>query len=290
MDDVVQRRVPVDGTTMAVREAGTGDPIVLVHGNPTSSHLWRHVIPVLADHGRVLAPDLVGMGDSDKLVDQGPGSYDFDVQRVHLDALLQSLGVTERVVVVGHDWGGGLVLDWARRHAGAVRGVAFTEAVVRPRSWSEEDSDGQAFFRALRGPDGERMVLEDNVFVEEVLAHATRDLADADLEIYRRPWLHPGEDRRAMLAWPRAIPFDGEPADVHAVIAANAAWLETGPAPLLFVAAEPGAILTGDARTWCESLPGVTVATVSAGHFVPEDAGPDLAMVLRDWITTLDHG
>lgn len=273
---------------LAHREAGTGDAIVLLHGNPTSSHLWRAVLPVVARHGRAIAPDLLGMGDSPRLPDPGPGSYRFRDHRDALAAFLDAADIGDRVVLVGHDWGGALAFDWARRHPGRVRGLAFMETIVRPRRLADEDPDGQVFFTALRGPAGEDMVLRENVFVEQVLAGATRDLDPTDLEVYRAPFREPGEARRPMLAWAREIPFDGEPADVHAIVADYARWLAESSVPKLFVEADPGAIMTEELRAWCRDLPNVTVTTVGpSGHFVPEDAGTAVAAALDTWLAVL---
>ena len=273
---------------LAHHERGTGDPIVLLHGNPTSSHLWRHVLPTVAGHGRAIAPDLLGMGESPRVPDPGPGSYRFVDHRAALAALLDRLGVTERVVLIGHDWGGALAFDWAHRHPDVVRGIAFMETIPRPRHLSDETDEGQEFFTRLRGEEGEDMVLRDNVFVEQVLPNACRDLADVDLDTYREPYREPGESRRPTLAWAREIPFDGEPGDVHDIVAEYADWLATTPVPKLFVDAQPGAIMTDDLRAWCRELPAVTVTTVGpSGHFVPEDAGPAVAAALDAWLADL---
>ena len=279
---MVHGRVVVEGVELAYEEVGSGDPIVLLHGNPTSSYLWRNVLPALADLGRVIAPDLAGMGKS------GPApSYRFADHRRYLGGLLHSLDADERVVLVAHDWGGALAFDWAAAHPDAVRGIAYTETIVRPRSWAEESPDGQQFFRTLRSPEGERRVLDDNVFIEEILPMAVPGLTQADLAAYREPYREPGESRRPMLTWAREIPFDGEPADVAAAVGAYADWLAGSLVPKLFVVAEPGMILTGEARAFAESFANQTVVTVPAGHFVPEDAPAPLVAALRDWIPRL---
>lgn len=285
MTDV--RRVPVLDLRMAYREAGSGDPIVLLHGNPTSSYLWRRVIPHLAPLGRVIAPDLVGMGASDKLVDPGPGSYRFVEHRRYLDALLEVLDVLDRVVLVGHDWGGALLFDWARRHPGAVRGVAHMETIIGPRSWADEDEATRRFFGTLRSEEGERLVLEENRFVE-LLARATQGgMSDEDLEVYRRPYLEPGESRRPTLTWPREIPFDGEPADVHEIAVAYEEWMRASPVPKLLVRADPGAIVVGPVLDRARSWPNQREVTVRAGHFVPEDAGDEVGRAVADWLAGL---
>jgi haloalkane dehalogenase len=203
------------GRSMAFVNEGQGDPIVFLHGNPTSSYLWRNVIPHVLELGRCIAPDLIGMGDSEKLPDSGPTSYTFVEHRRYLDALLEGLGVKGRVTLVVHDWGSALGFDWAYRHQDAVRGIAYMEALVKPRSWSEIPSPFREFLQAVRSPAGEQMVLEHNFFVERILPGGMlRSLTEEERAHYRRPFAEPGESRRPTLTWPRQAPFDGEPADV----------------------------------------------------------------------------
>ena len=285
------RFAEVRGLRMAYREVGAEPPIVFLHGNPTSSYLWRNVLDPLARHGRCLAPDLIGMGDSDPLPDSGPGRYRFVEHREHLDALLAALGVAADVVIVGHDWGGVLGVDWARRHPGAVRGIAYLETLVAPVSWHGENTPDPALFGPLRTDAGEELVLRDNVFVEKVLPAGTqRALGDDEMAAYRAPYLEPGESRRPTLTWPREIPIDGQPADVAAVVTANAAWMATTPVPKLFVNGNPGALLTGPLRELCRRWPNQREVTVPGLHFLPEDAPREIAEALDDWITALSRG
>lgn len=278
------RRVRVLDAEMAYVEVGSGDPIVFLHGNPTSSYLWRNVIPHLSARGRCIAPDLIGMGDSGKLPGSWSGSYRFIEHRQFLDAFLEAIGVRERVTLVLHDWGSALGFDWARRHAGAVRGIAYMEAIVAPLTWAEWPADAVSLFQALRSPQGESLVLEDNVFVEQILpASILRKLAGDDMDAYRRPFLRPGEERRAMLTWPRELPIDGEPKDVVAVVADYAEFLSASPIPKLFVNAEPGAILVGRAREACRRWPNQTEVTVAGRHFVQEDSPDAIGRAIRDW-------
>jgi haloalkane dehalogenase len=267
--------------------SGEGTPIILLHGNPTSSYLWRQAIPVAARHGRAIAPDLLGMGSSPKADPPEPRAYRYVQHRRHLDALLEFLGVHEDVVLVGHDWGGVLAVDWARRHSDGVRGLVLTETMVAPRSLDDEDEGGRALFSALRSAAGEQMVLEDNIFIEEVLAGAAQRLSAVDLDVYRAPHREPGLSRLPMLVWAREIPFDGHPRDVHDILAENRAWLEATDTPVLFVSANPGAILVGPIRDWLRSLPNVKTVEVDAGHFVPEDAPADVAAALDNWLAGL---
>src|SRR6516162_5077595 len=243
-----KQRRGVLGREMAYVEVGQGDPIVLLHGNPTSSYLWRNVLPQLQPRGRCIAPDLIGMGDSDKLPKAGPGSYRFVEHRRHLDALLEILDVHERVTPVIHDWGSALGFDWANRHREAVKGIAFMEAIVAPQGRDHWDKIGmRSALEALRSKAGEEMVLQNNYFIEEILPNAVvRKLSVEEMAEYRRPFSEPGESRRPTLTWPREIPIEGEPADVHAIATAYASWLGESNVPKLFLKAEPGAILTND--------------------------------------------
>ena len=281
-----KKRTDVLGTSMAYVEAGEGDPIVLLHGNPTSSYLWRDVIPHLAPLGRCLAPDLVGMGDSDPLPDSGPGRYSFAEHARHLEALLAQLGVRERVTLVVHDWGSGLGFDWARRHPDAVAGIAYMEAIVRPLTWDEWPEDARGIFQAFRSPAGEELVLEKNLFVEGVLPAAVlRDLGE-DLEAYRAPFREPGERRRPTLDWPRQIPIDGEPAEVVEVVQAYSDWLAGSPVPKLLVNADPGSILVGAQREFCRSWPNQSEVTVPGSHFVQEDSGDAIGRAVAAWMSS----
>jgi len=281
-----KKRQRVLGHEMAYLEVGEGAPIVLLHGNPTSSYLWRNVLPHLQSLGRCIAPDLIGMGDSDKLPDSGPGSYRFVEHRRYLDALLEALDVRERVTLVVHDWGSALGFDWANRHREAVKGIAFTEAIVAPL---RRDDWGKTFgqaLEALRSEAGEGMVLQNNYFIEKILPNAIlRTLSVEEMAEYRRPFTEPGEGRRPTLTWPRQVPIDGEPADVVTIVKAYADWLATSNVPKLFLKAEPGAILANDTlvnlvRQW----PALTEKTVAGVHFVQEDSPDEIGRAIAGWM------
>ena len=285
-----KQRRRVLGSEMAYVEAGKGDPIVLLHGNPTSSYLWRNVLPHLQPLGRCIAPDLLGMGDSAKLPNSGPGSYRFVEHRRHLDALLEALDVRERVTFVVHDWGSALGFDWANRHREAVKGIAYMETIVRPQGWDHWDiMNMRPFLQALRSEAGEQMILQENFFIEKILPGAVlRTLSTEEMAEYRRPFAEPGEGRRPTLTWPREIPIEGEPADVTAIAAAYAAWLATSNVPKLFVKAEPGALLGGGpnletARSW----PAQTEVTVAGVHFVQEGSPDEIGRAIAGWMQTL---
>jgi haloalkane dehalogenase len=269
----------------------SGLTILFLHGNPTSSFLWRDVIPHLEDLGRCVAPDLIGMGDSDKLPDSGPHRYTFHEHRRYLDGLLLGLGLTAggRIVLVVHDWGSALGFDWACRHPGAVEGIAYMEAIVTPVTWDDWPEEAKGIFQAFRSPKGEELILERNYFVEKVLPLSVLSpLSDEVMDCYRRPFEQPGEDRRPTLTWPRQIPIEGEPADVVAAVEAYGQWLagEDSP-PKLFVNAEPGSILVGKQREFCRSWPNQTEVTVPGLHFVQEDSGDAIGAAVADFVRTL---
>ena len=274
----------VDGTTMAYVDAGEGPPVVFLHGNPTSSYLWRNIIPHLSGAYRCVAPDLIGMGDSDKLVESGPGSYTFVEHRAHLDALLDHLDLGDDVTLVIHDWGSALGFDWARRHEARVRGIAYMEAIVMPVEWSDWPDAARGVFEAMRSEAGESIVLDKNIFVERILpASIMRDLADEEMDAYRAPYLEPGESRRPTLTWPRQIPIEGEPRQVHDIVSAYAAWLTETDIPKLFVNAEPGSILVGRQREFARTFQRQSEVSVVGSHFVQEDSPDEIGAAIRTW-------
>ena len=285
-----KQRRRVLGSEMAYVEVGEGDPIVLLHGNPTSSYLWRNVLPHLNSLGRCIAPDLIGMGDSDKLPNSGPGSYRFVEHRRYLDALLGALDVHDRVTLVIHDWGSALGFDWANRHREAVKGIAYMEAIVQPQGWDHWDAlNAGPALKALRSEAGEGMVLQDNFFIEQILPKAIlRKLSDEEMAEYRRPFAEPGEGRRPTLTWPREIPIEGDPADVTAIATAYADWLATSNVPKLFVKAQPGLLLAGGANLdFARRLSAQTEVTVAGLHFVQEDSPDEIGRAIAGWMRTL---
>ena len=284
-----KKTAEVLGSTMAYVEHGEGDPILFLHGNPTSSFLWRNVMPHLEGRGRLIAPDLIGMGDSDKLETSGPDSYRFVEHRRYLDALLDHLGVSENVTLVIHDWGSGLGFDWANRHRDAVKGIAYMEAIVAPiESWDSWPEAARGVFQGFRSPAGEGMVLEKNIFVERVLPGSVlRGLTEEEMAEYRRPFAEAGESRRPTLTWPRQIPIAGEPADVTEISRDYSAWLDESEVPKLFVNAEPGAILIGPQRERCRRWPNQTEVTVKGSHFIQEDSPDEIGQAVASWFDKL---
>ena len=280
---------PINGLDMAYSDEGDGNAIVFLHGNPTSSYLWRNIMPHAEGVGRIIAPDLIGMGDSQKLPNPGPDSYTFKEHRDYLDALLDSLDLGDDITLVIHDWGSALGFDWANRHRDRVRGIVYMEAIVKPVTWEEWPENAAAIFQNMRSEAGEVMVLEKNVFVERILpASVIRDLSEAEMAEYIRPFASPGEDRRPTLTWPRQIPISGEPPEVVEIVQAYANWLKTSDVAKLFINADPGSILTGEARDYCRSWPNQKEITVPGIHFIQEDAADEIGKAVREFVRGLD--
>ncbi|WP_282609867.1 haloalkane dehalogenase [Pelagibius sp. Alg239-R121] len=287
-DELPKKHATVLGKRMAYVELGKGNPIVFLHGNPTSSYLWRNIMPQLESLGRCIAPDLIGMGDSEKLDDSGPDSYRFVEHRKYLDALLEAIDVKNDVTLVIHDWGSALGFDWARRHPDAVKGIAYMEGIVRPVSWDDWPEAITPLFQGFRSEAGESMVLDKNFFVEKVLPGSVlRDLTEAEMAVYRRPFTDAGEDRRPTLTWPRQIPLSGEPDDVVQIVSDYAAWMAENGLPKLFVNAEPGAILVGPQREFCRSWTNQSEVTVAGSHFIQEDSPDEIGQALVNWLQDL---
>jgi len=279
----------INGKQMAYIEEGTGDPIVFLHGNPTSSFLWRNIMPHLEGKGRLIAPELIGMGDSEKLSQSGPDSYTYVEHRSYLFGLLDALGVDTNVTLVLHDWGSGLGFHWAQQNEAALSGIAFMEAIVAPMpSWNDFPEGFQQIFQGFRSEAGEQMVLEENFFVEQVLPNAIlRDLSDVEMNEYRRPFAEAGEGRRPTLTWPRQLPIAGEPEDVVEIVRSYSAWLGQTDVPKLFVNAEPGALIVGGVRDLVRSWQRVTEVTVPGVHFVQEDSPDLIGKAIAEWHSAL---
>jgi haloalkane dehalogenase len=285
-----KKQAHVLGYTMSYVDEGSGDPIVLLHGNPTSSYLWRNIIPHLSDLGRCVAPDLIGMGDSDKLENSGSDSYSFIEHRKYLDALLEEIGVTENVVFVIHDWGSALGFDWAYRHPDKVKGLVYMEAVLFHYDWSDWPQDARKIFQGFRSPAGEELILDKNYFIELVLPNSViRELTPSEMDVYHRPFLNAGEDRRPTLSWPRQIPIEGEPKEVVDIVTTYADWLCQSDIPKLFINAEPGAILVGRARDFCRTWPNQEEVTVKGKHFIQEDSPDEIGQSIASFIRKINQ-
>jgi len=279
--------VEVRGQRMAYHARGEGPPVLLLHGNPTSSYLWRDVLPELAGRGRLIAPDLIGMGDSAKLPDAGPDTYRFTTHRDFLWAFIDAvIGSDESVLLVVHDWGSALGFDWANHHRDRVRGIAYMEAIVRPiAGWDEWSEAATPVFQGFRSDKGEQMILDRNLFVERVLPGSVlRKLSDAEMAVYRQPFVARA-DPRPNLTWPRQVPVSGGTAGGVAIVAAYAQWMASNEVPKLFVNAEPGAILIGALREFCRSWRNQTEVTVKGSHFIQEDSGAAIGQAIARWMT-----
>ena len=282
-----KKMIEVNGKQMAVHDSGSGQSVVFLHGNPTSSYLWRNIIPHVATTARCIAPDLIGHGDSDKLDDTSPGQYTFVQHREYLDGVLDALDLGDDIILVIHDWGSALGFDWANRHRDRVAGIVFMEAIVRPVSWDEWPELARPIFQAFRSDAGEEMVIEKNLFVEAVLPGSIlRDLESAEMDEYRKPFTEP-QHRRPTLTWPRQIPIEGEPAEVVEIVESYADWLSGASLPKLFVNADPGAILTGAQRDFVRSWPNLSEVTVDGNHFLQEDSPGEIGQAIQEWMNGL---
>ncbi|MEM9062681.1 MAG: haloalkane dehalogenase [Pseudomonadota bacterium] len=292
MSDWAARKQHTDvfGLKMAHVETGQGAPILFLHGNPTSSFLWRDVMAAMDGCGRLIAPDLIGCGDSEKLPDSGPGRYTIAEHARYLDAWIEAQIPDGRITLVIHDWGGALGFNWARRHADRVHAIAYMETIVRPMDFDTEWPEAaRGIFGGLRSDAGEDMILQKNVFVERILPGSIlRSLTDEEMNEYRRPFASSGEDRRPTLTFPRQIPLSGEPADVVEMAQAYFEWLSTTDIPKLFVNADPGAILIGPMRESCRTFPNQQEITVSGSHFIQEDSGAEIGTAVKSWLAALD--
>ena len=277
--------VEVAGRRMAYVEMGAGDPIVFQHGNPTSSYLWRNIMPQLADLGRCIAVDLIGMGDSDKLPDSGPERYTLKEHMAFLYGAWDALSVNSNVTFVIHDWGSALGFEWCRQHPQAVKGVCHMEGVVKRISWDEWPDAATEIFRAFRSPAGEDVVLNKNVFIEGVLPNSImRKLSDDEMNAYRAPFVNEGEDRRPTLTWPRQIPLGDEPVEVCEMVDAYGAFMKDAPMPKLFIAGDPGTIMNGSPGEFARSWQNTSEATVKGLHFLQEDSADEIAAAVRNWL------
>ena len=283
-----KKTMVINNKTMSYIDEGEGDAIVFQHGNPTSSYLWRNVMPHLEGQGRLIACDLIGMGDSEKLTNSGPRSYNYFEHRDFLFALLEKLNIGKQVVFVIHDWGSALGFDWSFQNQDRIQGVAYMEGIVKPVTWDEWPENAIKVFQGFRSEAGESMVLDKNIFVERVLPSSSmRELSEEEMNEYRRPFLNPGEDRRPTLSWPRQIPIQGEPKEVVEVVENYSKWLSSSDLPKLFINADPGSILTGKQREFCRSWPNQDEVTVKGTHFMQEDSPDEIGKAVSRFVSKL---
>ena len=278
----------VDGKQIAYVDEGAGDPIVLLHGNPTSSFLWRNIIPELTQSGRVIVPDLIGHGDSDKLpASEGPGRYTLEVAYHYVEELLKTIGADKNVTLVIHDWGSGIGFLWAMRHSEQMKGIAYMEAIVKPMSWDDWDQDAAGIFKGFRSEKGEDLILNRNMFIEAVLpASVMRTLTEAEMNTYRAPYVN-ADDRQPLLNWPRQIPIEGEPENIVALVNEYGAFMASSEMPKLFINADPGSILTGRQREFCRTWPNQQEITVKGLHFIQEDSPLEIGQAVAKWVDNI---
>jgi haloalkane dehalogenase len=281
----------VNGKRMAYIDEGAGGAIVFQHGNPTSSYLWRNVMPHCAGLGRLVACDLIGMGGSEKLSNSGPDRYGYQEQRAFLFGLWDKLDLGNEVILVVHDWGSALGFDWARQNSKRVKGIVYMEAIVKPLTWQEWPESARKVFQGFRSERGEEMVLEKNIFLERVLPSSVlRGLTEDEMAVYRLPFAISGEDRRSMLSWPRQLPIEGEPASVVAIVEDYGRWLAESLIPKLFINAEPGSILTGAARDLCRTWPNQREISVKGAHFIQEDSPHEIGRAVAEFARSVRDG
>jgi len=280
-----RKLITIKGRQMAYVDEGQGDAIVFQHGNPTSSYLWRNIMPHCEGLGRLIACDLIGMGESEKLENSGPDRYTYAEQRDYLFDLWDQIGVGDNVIFVIHDWGSALGFDWSNQNRDRVKGLAYMEAVVKTLNWSDFPDLGRKVFQGFRSEAGESMILDKNMFVERVLPGAViRDMTEGEMNVYRKPYLAEGEDRRPTLTWPRQIPIEGEPENVCRIVDDYGAWLAQSDVPKLFINAAPGSILTGEQRDFCRTWPNQTEVTVNGIHFVQEDSPDEIGHAVAEFV------
>ena len=282
-----KKNINVLGKKMTYVDKGEGDPIIFQHGNPASSYLWRNIIPYLENQGRCIAIDLIGMGDSDKLTDNGNNTYSYHIQKQYFDKCLEELEIKENITFVIHDWGSALGFNWAYEHQESVKGICYMEAIVKKISWEDWPKDAKSIFQGFRSDAGEDLILKKNLFIEGVLPNAIiRHLTETEMDIYRKPFLKE-IDRRPTLDWPRQIPINNEPEDVCKIVDDYSSWMSINEIPKLFINADPGSILTGKQREFCRKWKNQQELTVKGNHFIQEDSPNEIGEAISKWYKNL---
>ena len=282
-----KKNINVLGKKMTYVDKGEGDPIIFQHGNPASSYLWRNIIPYLENQGRCIAIDLIGMGDSDKLTDNGNNTYSYHIQKQYFNKCLEELEIKENITFVIHDWGSALGFNWAYEHQESVKGVCYMEAIVKKISWEDWPKDAKSIFQGFRSDAGEDLILKKNLFIEGVLPNAIiRNLTETEMDIYRKPFLKE-IDRRPTLDWPRQIPINNEPEDVCKIVDDYSSWMSINEIPKLFINADPGSILTGKQREFCRKWKNQQELTVKGNHFIQEDSPNEIGEAISKWYKNL---
>ena len=279
-----KKYIDVLGKQIAYVEMGEGDPIIFQHGNPTSSYLWRNIMPQLQSLGRCIAMDLIGMGDSEKLEDKGNMTYSYDTHKKYFDGFLDAIGVESNATLVIHDWGSALGFDWANDFPQKVKAICYMEGIVQSMEWVDWNEDAKGIFQGFRSPAGEEMILEKNLFIEAVLPGSIlRKLSDAEMNEYRRPF-NDKKSRRPTLDWPRQIPLENDPPEICRIVDSYSQWMAENNIPKLFINAEPGAILIGKQREFCRTWKNQKEVTVKGSHFIQEDSPNEIGNAIFDWL------
>ena len=283
-----KKYIDVLGKQIAFVEMGEGDPIIFQHGNPTSSYLWRNIMPQLQSLGRCIAMDLIGMGDSEKLEDKGNMTYSYDTHKKYFDGFLDAIGVESNTTLVIHDWGSALGFDWANDYPQRVKAICYMEGIVQSMEWEDWNEDAKGIFQGFRSPAGEEMILEKNLFIEAVLPGSIlRKLSDAEMNEYRRPF-NDKKSRRPTLDWPRQIPLENDPPEICRIVDSYSQWMAENNIPKLFINAEPGAILIGKQREFCRTWKNQKEVTVKGSHFIQEDSPNEIGNAIFDWLKGTD--
>ena len=283
-----KKYIDVLGKQIAYVEMGEGDPIIFQHGNPTSSYLWRNILPQLQGLGRCIAMDLIGMGDSEKLEDEGNMTYSYNTHKKYFDGFLDAIGVESNATLVIHDWGSALGFDWANDYPEKVKAICYMEGIVQSMEWEDWNEDAKGIFQGFRSPAGEEMILEKNLFIEAVLPGSIlRKLSDAEMDEYRRPF-NDKKSRRPTLDWPRQIPLENDPPEICKIVDSYSQWMAENNIPKLFINAEPGAILIGKQREFCRTWKNQKEVTVKGSHFIQEDSPNEIGNAIFDWLKGID--
>jgi len=277
------------GKKMAYFDDGVGDPIVFLHGNPASSFLWRNITPYVEGMGRIIIPDLIGMGDSEKLEGENNSDYKYHGQFKFLSSLLDELDLGKNINLVIHDWGSAMGFQYARENSDRIKSICFMEAIVMPLiSWEQWPENARNIFQLMRSDAGEEIVLEKNIFVERILLNDSAEgFTDEEKAEYIRPFKNAGEDRRPTLTWPRQIPIEGEPIEVVEEVGKNAEFHKNSDIPKLFINAEPGSILTGDQREFVRTWANTKEITVKGYHFIQEHSPNEIGEAIKDFLSSL---
>jgi haloalkane dehalogenase len=280
--------IDVNGKQMAYVDEGSGDTVLFLHGNPTSSYLWRNIAPHVEDTNRIVIPDLIGMGDSEKLDGEDNSGYKYHGQYEYLTGLMDKLDLGDSIHLVIHDWGSAMGFQFARENPSRIKSITYMEAIVMPLTWDQWPDMATKIFGLFRSEAGEELVLEKNFFVERILlGDSLSGYSDEEKEEYIRPFINSGEDRRPTLTWPRQIPLDGEPKEVVDEVTKNADFHKNSEIPKLFINADPGTILTGDQREFVRSWKNQKEITVKGNHFIQEDSAEEIGSALNEFIKNL---